>query len=39
LNPVLDLSKIQPVKMINLLLQNNINLFVLRKFKAYSIQI
>jgi hypothetical protein len=28
-NPILDWNEIQPVKMINLLLQNNINLSVL----------
>jgi hypothetical protein len=33
--PVFDWFKIQPVKMINLLLQNNINLSVLCWFSAY----
>jgi Mg2+/citrate symporter len=33
--PVFDWFKIQPVKMINLLLQNNINLSVLCWFGAY----
>jgi len=36
---ILDLTKIQPVKMINLLLQNNINLLLLLRYETYTVSV